>query len=75
MFMPGGERGAAPIMWVYPHYYVDFETFKAAIVRCISHTDDLHQEETDSLLTVNFQTFKKAKEVKNVGRCGEAVRG
>lgn len=51
---------------LYSRYYSDFETFKSAIVECLSHTHDLYKEELDSLLTLKFQTFKNTEKVKTV---------
>jgi len=48
---------------LYSHYYAEFETFKHAISTCLSHTHDLYKEELDSLLTLNFQTFKDVEKV------------
>lgn len=51
---------------LYSKYYADFETFKNAISECLSHTHDTYKEELDSLLTLNFQTFKDVVKVKLV---------
>lgn len=51
---------------LYSHYYADFETFKSAISKCLSHTHDLYKEELDSLLTLKFQNFKHVEKVKVV---------
>lgn len=40
-------------------YYPEFNCFKEAISECLNQTHDVHKEELDSLLTLNFQTFKK----------------
>ena len=45
---------------LYAKYYADFSDFKNAISACLSQTHDTHKEELDSLLTLNFQSFKKA---------------
>jgi len=46
---------------LYSKYYEKYSSFKAAIENCINtaHTD--HREKLDSLLTWNFQTFKKVQ--------------
>lgn len=46
---------------LYSKYYEKYSTFKAAIENCIAtaHTD--HRKELESLLTWNFQTFKKVQ--------------
>ena len=46
---------------LYSKYYADFVTFKDAIATCLSETDTKHKSVLDSLLTLNFQTFKKAQ--------------
>lgn len=46
---------------LYSRYYADFASFKAAIVQCLSETDTRHQSALDSLLTLRFQTFRKAQ--------------
>lgn len=46
---------------LYSKYYADFVTFKNAIATCLSETDTKHKSALDSLLTLNFQTFKKAQ--------------
>jgi transposase len=46
---------------LYSKYYADFATFKAAIETCLSEIDIKHKSALDSLLTLNFQTFKKAQ--------------
>ena len=42
-------------------YYADFAMFKDAIATCLSELDSKHKSALDSLLTLNFQTFKKAQ--------------
>ena len=44
---------------IYAKYYSDFSEFKSAISACLSHTHDTYKEELDSLLRLNFQSFKK----------------
>jgi len=46
---------------LYSKYYADFVTFKDAIASCLSELDSQHKSALDSLLTLNFQTFKKAQ--------------
>jgi len=46
---------------LYSHYYADFVSFKAAIETCLSKTPTEHKPTLDSLLTLRFQTFKKAQ--------------
>jgi transposase len=46
---------------LYSKYYADFATFKAAIETCLSETQTTHKSALDSLITLNFQTFKKAQ--------------
>jgi transposase len=46
---------------LYSKYYADFATFKAAIETCLSGTHTTHKSALDSLITLRFQTFKKAQ--------------
>jgi len=46
---------------LYSIYYPDFASFKQAISECLSKTNTEHKQALDSLLTLNFQTFKKAQ--------------
>ena len=46
---------------LYSIYYSDFETFKGAISDCLAQTDTTYKKELDSLLTLKFQSFKKAQ--------------
>jgi transposase len=48
---------------LYSHYYADFASFKSAITDCLEHTHDQYKEDLDSLLTLNFQTFKDVEKV------------
>ncbi|ADI63861.1 hypothetical protein [Trichormus azollae] len=53
-------------MWVideylYSTYYANSADFKAAISNCIITANTDKQEKLDSLLTLNFQTFKKVQ--------------
>jgi transposase len=51
---------------LYSKYYAKFDPFKQAITDCLAHTHDLYQEELDTLLTLNFQTFDNLEKVKFV---------
>ncbi len=42
-------------------YYAEFTAFKAAITTCLAQTHTKHKADLDSLLTLNFQQFKKAQ--------------
>ena len=46
---------------LYSKYYADFATFKTAIETCLSETPTQHKAALNSLLTLRFQTFKKAQ--------------
>lgn len=46
---------------LYSKYYADFATFKVAIETCLSETHTTHKSALDSLITLRFQTFKKAQ--------------
>jgi transposase len=46
---------------LYSVYYPDFATFKQAISTCLDQTHTKHKKELDSLLTLKFQSFEKAK--------------
>lgn len=45
---------------LYSQYYADFKAFKVAISMCLDETHTKHKSALDSLLTLRFQTFKKA---------------
>ena len=45
---------------LYSVYYADFSAFTSAIDQCLADTQDTYKEELDTLLTLNFQTFKNA---------------
>jgi len=49
---------------LYSKYYSDFSSFKGAIEDCLAQTDTTYKTELDSLLTLKFQSFKKAQIVK-----------
>ena len=44
---------------LYSKYYADFYAFRNAITDCLNQTHTTHKKELDSLLTLNFQAFKK----------------
>jgi len=46
---------------LYSEYYSEFSLFKGAISQCLSDTHTKHRKELRSLLTLRFQTFKKAQ--------------
>lgn len=46
---------------LYSKYYSEFESFKNAISDCLGKTHLTYKRELDSLLTLNFQIFKKAQ--------------
>jgi len=46
---------------LYSKYYANFSDFKSAISNCIATANTDKQEKLDSLLTLNFQTFKKVQ--------------
>lgn len=46
---------------LYSKYYPEFASFKQAISECLSQTQSQHKCALDSLLTLNFQMFKKAQ--------------
>lgn len=46
---------------LYSKYYSDFAGFQNAISDCLSKTHSTYKQELDSLLTLNFQTFKKSQ--------------
>ena len=47
--------------WLYSKYYEDFADFKSAIADCIENANTEHQEKLESLLSWNFQSFKKVQ--------------
>ena len=51
---------------LYSTYYENFDLFKKAISECLAHTHDTYKDELDSLLTLNFQTFKDVEKVKSM---------
>lgn len=46
---------------LYSKYYTDFKKFKAAIVRCITFAFYDYPDDLESLLTWNFQSFRKVQ--------------
>jgi transposase len=46
---------------LYSQFYNSFADFKQAISTCLSETQGIHRSQLNSLLTLNFQTFKKVK--------------
>ncbi len=46
---------------LYSKYYPDFEHFTQAIQDCLDHSYQTHTKQLKSLLTWNFQSFKKVK--------------
>ena len=46
---------------LYSKYYPTFDEFKEAILDCVYGANEKHKEKLDSLLTLNFQSFKKVK--------------
>jgi len=42
---------------LYSKYYADFPAFKQAITDCLQNANVEHQQELESLLTLNFQSF------------------
>jgi len=46
---------------LYSEYYDSFNAFKTAIIGCITDLPTKHKDEMQSLMTLNFQTFKKFK--------------
>jgi transposase len=46
---------------LYSKYYANFTDFQAAISHCIATANTDKKEKLDSLLTLNFQTFKKVR--------------
>lgn len=47
---------------LWSKYYAGFEEFKTAISECLNQTDTTYRDELRTLLTLKFQTFKKAQE-------------
>jgi transposase len=51
-------------------YYKDFTLFKSAISACLAQTQTKHKAALDSLLALNFQTFKKSRILAQCGIFG-----
>ena len=45
---------------LYSKYYTDFSAFTSAIEACLAQTQTTHKQALSSLLTLNFQSFRKA---------------
>lgn len=46
---------------LYSKYYADFDDFKAAIDSCTEQANTTHKSSLASLLSLNFQSFKKVQ--------------
>jgi len=46
---------------LYSRYYAEFQTFSSAIIDCLQKTHSTYKQQLDSLLTLEFQTFKKSQ--------------
>ena len=46
---------------LYSKYYSEFDDFKATIEDCLEKSGAEHKQRLESLLTLNFQSFKKVK--------------
>jgi transposase len=46
---------------LYSKYYADFTAFTQAIEACLANTQTTHKQALSSLLTFNFQSFKKVQ--------------
>ena len=46
---------------LYAKYYTDFIAFTQAIEACLATTQTTHKQALSSLLTFNFQSFKKVQ--------------
>ena len=46
---------------LYSRYYAEFQTFSSAIIDCLQQTHSTYKQQLDSLLTLEFQTFKKSQ--------------
>ena len=44
---------------LYSKYYEKFPEFKAAITDCLENMGTKYKDDLDTLLTLNFQTFKE----------------
>lgn len=43
---------------LYGKYYEKFDEFQGAITECLNHANDKYDKELQTLMTLNFQTFK-----------------
>lgn len=46
---------------LYSRYYAEFQSFRKAITGCLQKTHSTYKQQLDSLLTLEFQTFKKSQ--------------
>ena len=46
---------------LYSKYYADFASFKQALIHCIQTVHTEHRQELETLLTWNFQSFRKVQ--------------
>ena len=46
---------------LYSQYYEDFADFQTALADCLEKTNTEHKEKLESLLSWNFQSFKKVQ--------------
>lgn len=46
---------------LWSKYYADFKDFKTAITDCLNQTHTTYRDELQTLLALNFQTFKKVQ--------------
>jgi len=46
---------------LYSRYYAEFQSFSHAITDCLQKTRSTYKSQLDSLLTLQFQTFKKSQ--------------
>ena len=46
---------------LYSKYYENFSTFEMAITDCLTQTHTVHKKSLDTLLTLNFQSFRNVK--------------
>lgn len=46
---------------LYSIYYANFNDFKQAISQCLEQTQTIYKKELGTLLTLQFQTFKKSQ--------------
>ena len=46
---------------LYAKYYPKFDGFKQALINCIQNAHPQHRDKLETLLSWNFQSFKKVK--------------